>query len=165
MLYAPLVAQFALAFPLPRLASVLQAARSAEFCGRIVLFTTHAQPSAARRSRTEYRAGLEPLISPGPDCHRGSLPQARKEDADTTLLGKARADSGRLPQSRGPISIHSSGCERGVGLIESSGESWAQKLHHADTALSRPAQGCFSSAPRRMKRRPSCQPRRLPHYS
>ena len=73
MLYAPLVAKFALAFPLPRLASVLQAARSAEFCGRIVLFTTHAQPSAARRSRTEYRAGLEPLISPRPVCHRSWL--------------------------------------------------------------------------------------------
>ena len=61
MLYAPLVAKFALAFACLGLL-VSYAARSAEFCERTVLFTTHTQPSAAHRSRTEYRAGLEPLI-------------------------------------------------------------------------------------------------------
>ena len=73
MLYAPLVAKFALAFCLCLGLLVSYAARSAEFCERTVLFTTHTQPSAAHRSRTEYRAGLEPLISPRPVCHRSWL--------------------------------------------------------------------------------------------
>ena len=92
MLYAPLVAKFALAFASAFGLLVSYAARSAEFCERTVLFTTHTQPSAARRSRTEYRAGLEPLISPRPVCHRSWLcPTAQTEDADTTLFERRRA--------------------------------------------------------------------------
>ena len=97
VLYAPLVAKFALAFACLGLLVSLQAARSAEFCERTVLFTTHTQPSAARRSRNEHRAGLEPLISPSLSAIVAHCPTARAEDTDTTLFEKARVASGRLP--------------------------------------------------------------------
>ena len=164
VLYAPLVAKFALAFCLCLGLLVSYAARSAEFC------SAH---RALYDPYTTLRCAPEPSRAPcgartshfsQPVCHRGSLPHCPNgRRGHDTLREGARCQWEAAPEPR-TISIHCSGCERGVGLIESSGESWAQKLHHADTALSRPAQGCFSSALKRMKRRPSCRPRRLPLY-
>ena len=136
------------ALPLPRLASVLQAARSAEFCGRTVLFTTHTQPSAARRSRTEYRAGLEPLISPRPVCiDRGSLPHCPNGGrGHDTLREGARCQWEAAP-----------GACSSPSLIDSHRLHWRPSL-----VESLDAAACSNSAPKRTRRRPSCRPRRLP---
>ena len=104
MLYAPLLAKFALAFRLCLGLLVSYAARSAEFCERTVLFTTHTRPSTVHRSRTSTVRGWNLSFLPGLSAIVAHSPTARTEDADTTPFEKARVASGRLPLA--PAAAH-----------------------------------------------------------